>query len=625
MLSRVSGYAGKVLRVNLSDESISEERLDEATLRMYLGGTGLGAKYLYDEVRPKVAWSDRDNRMIFASGPLGGTRMGGTGGFSIVTKGPLTNGATSTQANGFFGAFLKFSGFDAIVLQGTARKWVYLYIHDGTAELRGASHLRGKDTWETESLIKKELGKREREMSVCSIGPAGENLVKFACIVGDKGHVAAHNGVGAVMASKRLKAIAAARGKGSITVADSARLSIEARDMLQHTKNSKWGLENYTWGTLNGVFQLAPTGMLPIKNYTTSIFDIDPAKLEKFRGEYIRSHFENKPQPCWACQMHHCHSIRITEGPYAGYVGEEPDYEQLSAWGPVTGQTEIDAAIMLANEIDRLGLDNNEAGWVISWVMECYEKGILDKKDTDGLEMTWGNTEAALAMINKIAIRDGFGDLLAEGVMRAAQRIGGEAPNFAIHTMKGNTPRDHDHRAQWFELLDTCVSSTGTIETSLGGMNWDEMGLTSTFDTFSPSEIPIRVAKTKGSMQFQDSLPICVFVARANLSCVCRALSAVTGWDFTLEEAMAVGRRAINILRAFNIYHGLTAGLDLPSARYGSTPVDGPMKGKSIMPFFEQMKGDYYELMGWERQSGKPLPDTLRSLGLEHVIPDIWC
>lgn len=623
MVSRVLGYAGKVLRVNLTEETISEESLDETILRMYLGGTGLVAKYLYDEVPPKVEWSDADNRIIFASGPLGGTKMGGTGAFSVVTKGPLTNGATSTQANGLFGAFLKFSGFDAIVLQGIASRWVYLYIDDGTAELRDAGYLKGKDTWETDSLIKGELGKRELEMSVLSIGPSGENLVKFACIVADKGHVAAHNGVGAVMGSKRLKAIAAARGKGSITLADRERFSIEAKELLQHTRNSKFGLENYNWGTLNGVVQLAPTGMLPVKNYTTSIFDIDPARLEKFRGQYIRSHFQSKPKPCWACQMHHCHTIEIPDGPYAGYVGEEPEYEQLAAWGPVIGQTEIDRVIMLANEVDRFGLDNNEAGWVISWVMECYEKGILNKKDTDGLEMTWGNTEAARAMLHKIALRDGFGDLLAEGVMRAAQRIGGRASDFAIHTMKGNTPRDHDHRAQWLELLDTCISSTGTIETTFM-MNWVELGLTPTFDQFSPSEVPLRVARTKGSMQFQDSAVICVFCARSNLTCVCRAISAATGWDFTLEEAMTVGKRSINLLKAFNINNGLTAELDLPSPRYGSTPVDGPMKGRAIMPVFEQMKGDYYQLMGWDRQTGKPLPETLRKLGLDYVIPDIW-
>ena len=214
------GYAGSVLKVNLTDSSIGQEKLDEATLRRYLGGTGLGAKYLYEGLPQVVQWSDPDNVMVWATGPMGGTSVPGSGTFSVVTVGALTNGATSTQANGFFGAYLKFSGFDAIVIEGASPKWVYLYIHDGTAELVDAEHLLGKDTWETEDAIKADLELSERGASVFGIGPAGENLVRFAAIVGDRGHVAAHNGTGAVMGSKKLKAIVAARGKSAVPVKD---------------------------------------------------------------------------------------------------------------------------------------------------------------------------------------------------------------------------------------------------------------------------------------------------------------------------------------------------------------------------------------------------------------------
>lgn len=227
------GVTGKILRVDLTSKSTAVESLSEETLRRYMGGTGLGAKILYDEVPPGVEWSDPENRLILASGPLGGTKVSGSGIFSVVTKGALTNGAATSQANGFFGAYLKFCGLDGIILQGAAKELSYLYISDGTVEIRDATHLAGKNTWETEDLIKEELGQTEHQMSVFGIGPAGENLVRFAGIVGDKGHIAAHNGVGAVMGSKKLKAIAVARGKGKVMVKDSDRLSALATDLRQ--------------------------------------------------------------------------------------------------------------------------------------------------------------------------------------------------------------------------------------------------------------------------------------------------------------------------------------------------------------------------------------------------------
>ena len=213
--SSVYGYAGKILRIDLTNERVSEEVLGEAELRKWVGGVGFGAKYLYDEVPSEVQWNDPENRLIVASGPLGGTRMAGSGTISLSTKGCLTNGATSTQANGFMGAYMKFSGYDAIIFQGIAKRWVYLYMHDGTAELRDAQHLVGKNTWETEDAVKKELGYTEKGMSVFCIGPAGENLVKFAGVFGDKDHCAGHNGIGAVMATKKLKAFCAARGSAA--------------------------------------------------------------------------------------------------------------------------------------------------------------------------------------------------------------------------------------------------------------------------------------------------------------------------------------------------------------------------------------------------------------------------
>ena len=234
--SELYGCTGKILHVDLSSRRTSEENLDDATLQKFPGGTSLGAKILYEEIPPMTEWSDPENRLYMGSGPLGGTVLAGSANFTIMTKGPLTNGAGASQANGFFGAYLKLNGFDAVVLHGASDQWVYLHIHDGIAEIKPAAHLTGKDTWDVHEAIAEELGKTERELSVYSIGVAGENLVKLACIVGDKGHVAGHNGLGAVMGSKKLKAVAIERQKGTVKVYDPEKLASIAKEIIEIEK-----------------------------------------------------------------------------------------------------------------------------------------------------------------------------------------------------------------------------------------------------------------------------------------------------------------------------------------------------------------------------------------------------
>lgn len=621
----LGGYAGKILRVDLSREQISEESVNEIILRKYLGGAGLGIKILYDEVPSGIEWFDPQNRIIILVGPLNGTKVGGSGAFLAVTKGALTDGAVATHASGYLGAYLKFCGFDGIIVQSAARGLTYLYVSQGHAELKDASHLARKDTWETEKLIKEELGKGEREMSVFSIGPAGENLVKFACLVGDRGHVAAHGGIGAVMGSKKLKAIAVERGKVGVKASDSKRLSALAKDVYQKTI-SRPGFYFHELGTLGPNSRAEARlhlGTLPIKNYTTNLF----AEGTKFSEENIRTQpqFKLNWHPCWGCQFHHCHLIRIVKGPFAEYVGEEPDYELWAGFGPLIGNSDLAGAVVLSNEADCLGMDGNESSWLLAWLMECYEKGLITKEVTDGLEMKWGSVEAARAMLRKIAHRDGFGNILAEGVMRASKYMGREAAKLAIYTKKGNTPRMHDHRSVWPMLLDTCVADRARDEDSPLLNRPESVGLPPDSDSFSPDIVATIVARVKGTKSIDDSLVLCRFnnyYAGNEMSA--ELINAATGWDFTAEEVRWLGLRIVNLLRAFNVRHGHTRELDAPSLRYGSTPIDGPHMGKSIAPVWDEMLSRYYELMGWDRNTGKPLPDTLMSLGLEYLIKDIW-
>lgn len=620
--SQIYGYAGKVLRADLTKGENASELLDEETLRKYVGGATLGINFLYDEVPPGVDWSDPRNRLFIGSGPLGGTRVGGSGTIAVVTKGALTNGIASSQANGFFGAFLRSCGFDALIIQGAASQWVYLYIHsDGKTEIRDARHLLGKDTFETDGIIKEELGKEERQLSVVSIGPAGENLIRFACISADKGHMAAHNGIGAVMGSKKLKAIVVDRGKIPVPLKDKDALARIAKEIRANTLADKFYQEVNTEGTVGGVFRSARGGALPVKNYTTGVHSFSSEKLQTYSSQYIRPKFKAKPTPCWACSTKHCHMLEITEGQYTGRVVEEPEYECMASFSSLVGIDDVTTTVVLAGEVDRLGMDVNESGWVIAFVLECYERGILSKKDTDGLEMTWGNGEAIMSMLNKIANRRGIGDVLAEGVMRAAQHIGGEAPKLAVHTQKGNTPRSHDHRVRWLELFSTCVSNLGTLETQFHGP-YKLLGLPDLFHApsaeqlFSPDVISTTEAKLKGAMVFEDSVVTCRFQTATALELLCQAVNAATGWNMDYQEAMRVGRRAVNLARLFNLRHGIGAELDRPSIRYGSTPTDGVAAGVGVMPHWDNMLQDYYRLMGWD-DKGRPLPETLKTLGLE--------
>ncbi len=609
----LGGYIGKTLRVDLGRRSFSEESFEEETLRNYIGGVGIGINVLYREVAPGVSWSDGENILIFMTGPLNGTSIPGAGTICAVSKGCLTNGGASSQANGYFGAYLKTSGFDGVVIKGASEDWLYLFIHDGVVEFKEAKHLIGKDTIETEQIVKNEVGKKHKGVSVYSIGPAGENLVKFAMIYGDRGHVIAHNGLGAVMGSKKIKAIAVARGDVQPIIKDQKRLLELSRRMSQEAKKHPVYGRIHKYGTSMLWPLLAKSGLLPVKNLTTNVF-LEP---ERFSREYYGSQYQMKRKPCWACPLHHCQEIRIKKGPNAGLEVDEPEYECSAAWGSLIGNSDFESALILSELADRLGLNSTEGGWTIALAIECYEKGIITEKDTDGLKMTWGNVEAVESMLKKVAHREGFGDVLAEGVMRAAERIGGEAPNLGVYVKKGHAPRIHDARARWSDILDYAVGGVGTSESNPVPLE----------DPFSSKNVALSVKKGK-IREFVDSLVVCDIATMTYLGCdiksLVKALNFVTGWDYSEEEAFQTSLRIANLFRVFNIRHGHTPDLEIPSAKYGSAPVNGPLAGRSIIPKWEEILDEYYRIMGWDRTTGKPLPNTLKELKLEIIIPDIW-
>jgi aldehyde:ferredoxin oxidoreductase len=612
-------YAGKLLRVNLSTGKTWGQAWGSAEQREQLGGIGLGARILYDEVGPKVHWDHPDNRLILATGPLAGLPVWGTGGLTVVTRGALTDGATSTQANGFFGASLKFSGYDAIVIQGQAKKLSYLYINDDTVEIRDAAHLKGLDTWETQQALEKEHGLSGHRMSVYSIGPAGEHLVRFAAIQGDYGHVASKNGCGAVMGKKKLKAVCIVRGTKALAAHD-VRGLIQAADEIAHDLKTDPSTSTlYNWGTLPGVTNLYKLGALPIKNYTTNLSDVN---MDDWAPAKLRSGFDHRGHQCNACGMHHCHIQVIPSGPHRGELVDEPEYEGWSGAGWTLGITDKEAVSWLNTRLDRACVDVNEFGWLCGWVMECMDKGYLTEKQV-GFKVAWGDVEGAYRLLQMLSHREGFGDVLAEGVKRASEKVGGEAARCAVYTRKGASPRGHDHRGRWEEMLDTCTSSNGTME-SANPTFQTEIGLPGRINPFDGEQVAKLVGGILGRRHFEDSLGGCSFTFRARIEMLARALGAATGWDYRLDEAMRFGRSTAAILRAFNLRCGIGPELEYPSERYGSQPVDGPAKEHDVGKQWEHMLDVWYETVGYDRKTGKPKPETLKQLGLDWLARDLW-
>jgi len=611
------GYTDTILRFDLTKKSHRREELAHETLKTWLGGTGLGVKYMMDEVPADVTWDDPRNLFIMSNGPLSGTIIRGSGAIGVVTKGALTGGLATSQANGYMGAFLRFCGYAGVIISGQSPDWVSLYIDDDNVEIKSAEHLIGLDTVETQDALLKEYGLKRTQMSVYCIGPAGENLVRFAMLIGDYGHVAAHNGIGAVLGKKKVKAIAIKKGSKKPRYHDRATLAKLAAQIHKTGMSTPAGKDCSMYGTNSGHPVLYKAGQLPIRNITIHVYP----QYEDYSGKNLREKFEYHKRPCWACNWAHCGDLKITDGKFAGFETEEPEYEAMAAMGPLIGITDTTHSVILANWIDRMGLDCNETGWMTGWVMECYEKGYMSKDQLDGLEMKWGSFKETKQLIYNIAHRQGFGNLLAEGVKRASTALGSPAKDCAVYTSKGNTPRGHDHRANWAEHLDTCVSSTGTIETMGGTINILQHGAQPVTDRFSWEQIAVHNAVLTGRRVLEDSLGICRLCACEDIHETAQALTAATGDFFDFDTVMRVGRRVVNTMRVYNTLCGITGKNDNPSARYSSVVEDGPAEGVNIGEVFQRMKERYFELVGWDKKTGIPLSETLQELDLADLIP----
>jgi aldehyde:ferredoxin oxidoreductase len=612
------GYIQKILRVDLTTGETRVESPDPALLKEYIGGTGLAMRLLYDEVQPGIDPYAPENRLIFMTGPLTGTLVPGSGTYAVVSRNTLTGLVGSAQANGFFGGRLKYAGFDGVIIQGRAEKPVYLHIHDGKAVLEDASFLAGKDTFETDTILRKRYGEGgfEHRLSVAAIGPAGEHLVRYACIVSDRGHVASSGGAGAIMGSKNLKALVV-EGHGAVPI---ERNRVEdfrtlIRQWREEARNTGVGKTVSTAGTIGLFIPYHSRGWVPVKNLTTNIFEGE----ERFEAHYVREDLcASQPRSCHGCTFHHCHVVKIKHGPYKGFIGEEPEYEIFAGLGPNWGIYDPGAVVTLNNLVDRLGIDAKETSFTVSMVMEGFARGSLRPEDVDGLDLSWGKVDSVSQLLERISTRQGFGAVLAEGVMRAAHQLGAPFDEMAVYLKRGNAPHIHDPRTRWCTLFNQVVSNMGSqegIDMTLRAS--PELGVERAAS--DPDEYLAEVeVKTAPKRQFEECLTFCYFQSAA-LPTMVSTLNCITGAEYSVEDCLTVGRRVINLMRMMNKREGMTRDDDSFSKRLGQPPVDGPGRGKSLAPTFDKILNAYYRQMGWNKD-GMPSKKTLKSLNLDFTI-----
>jgi aldehyde:ferredoxin oxidoreductase len=616
------GYVGKILRVDLSSQKLTEEGLpEEHLLRRYIGCWGMGIKYLYDMLPQGYKASDPQNPLVFFTGPLTGLQLPGATNTTLVTKN-FDTGFTAgrSHTHGSFGRMMKASGYDGVIVTGKSDRPVYLSINGEKSELRDASAMWGKDTHESEELVKQEL--HSSKASVAAIGPAGENLCAGGLIANDKNHSFSHSGVGSSMGAKNLKAIACF-GKAPVPVANVERLSeLRKKWMNNLNRPEHFGMKLGRAKTKKAEYRY----MLDLIGFAGKNFQVN--QLVEFGLGWSRQKFS--PKGCKGCPIACPYDVEITEGPYQGYIATLcGGGEALEGAGSILNIVEPGAIFYLADLFDRLGIECSVAGCTMAMAIESFEKGLITTEETDGLKLQWGDPDGAEKLLRKIVYREGFGEILARGISEAAEWIGGSADEFAAH-IKGAGMNLHDWRSAWGVLLGQIVGGGAGWPTG-GADCWTpepDAGYPELTDRFDHRTKPLEVKRTTILKSLNDCSGLCWFVTwgmEGALKLTAECISAVTGWDYSTEELLEAGERFLHLERAFNVKHGLTPAddYDVPP-RISQAPPDGRAAGKPIGPYLEGMVNRYYELMGWDGKSGKPWRETLEKMGLDQVAKDLW-
>lgn len=616
------GYAGKVLRVNLTTGAAAIEPLEQQLAKNYLGGRGFNIRRMYDEIPANLDGLSPENKLFFSTGPLVGTMFPGAGRFNVSAKSPQTGILGDSNAGGFFGPELKFAGYDQLIIEGRAAKPVYLLIHNDRVEIRDAQHLWGLDVWDTQTAILKEL--KDARVQVAAIGTAAENGVRFAGVFANLARAAARTGMGTVMGSKNLKAIAV-RGTQPVGVADPTGFA----ELIQEIDRAIYEHREYPtralMGTTKLVHALNEAGCLATRHFQTGRFEA----AEDVSGEALAETVKVKSKSCFGCTIPCSRFFRITQGPFAGLQSEGPEFEGLAGFSSRVGVTDLAAALKGVDLCNRYGLDVITTSEMISFAMELYQRGILSRAEADGLDLTWGKVETVLALIDKINRREGFGDVLADGVKAAARKIGRGSEQYAFH-VKGLELFQADPRGLKAYALGYAVASRG------GDHLRSEPSFEFSGDAAAGQKIyghpdaAFRLKyKGKGRVvkhyeewsALADCLEACkntiVNMEIVDFDMAAKLLRATIGWEFDGEEVQAACERVVNLERAFNTREGLNRRDDSLPHRFTHEPLpddSGPSAGSVVE--LQPMLDEYYQARGWEVSTGLPTFGKLRELGL---------
>jgi len=629
------GYTGNILHIDLSSKKHWIENPPENFYRTYWGGRALALYYMLNKMKPHTAPLSPDNLLIFAPSVITGAPAPAMPRYTVCAKSPLTGAQGEAEAGGWWGPELKKAGFDAIVIKGSSPTPTYLYIKDGKVEIKDATHLWGKNTGETQRIIKEELA--DDKIRIAQIGPAGENLVRFANIVNELKHFNGRNGLGAVMGSKKLKAIAV-RGTKSINLYDKEKINQVTKNITKRVMDNPLSRGLRELGTPGVVRPSYEAGCLPSYNWTTGYFK---------EGENLTAETYNKTilkgtKGCYACPIRCKRVVEINEPNLKvdpAYGG--PEYETIASLGSLCGISDL-KYIAKANELcNKYTIDTISAGMVIAFAMQCYQEGLLTKKDTGGIELTFGNKEAMLKMIEKIAYRKGLGDLLSQGSYFAAKKIGKGAEKF-IHQVKGQEIPMHDPRLKTGVGLQYALSDYGADHMKAAhdpffknrdSVGVKEMKVLGILEPVSPTDIGEKKVTLFKLLDIYwtvfDILGVCDFgyVPRSvgTMDELLEIIRATTGWKTTWLELMKLGERSINMARIFNYREGFTSKDDtLPKVFYRDFK-GGPLDGQGAInkKDFEKAIRLRYELMGWNPDNGIPATAKLIELGLDWLIDEV--
>jgi aldehyde:ferredoxin oxidoreductase len=626
------GWAGTILRVNLSSGQIDKEPLSEELRLNYVGGRGINVRILYNEVKPKTDPLGPDNRLIFGVSPLTGTGLIQSGRYHATAKSPLTGILGDSNSGGHFGPELKWAGYDHIVFEGKADRPVYLWIDDGHVELREANHLWGKIIPETYQMIWDELG--DRRVRITAIGPGGENLVRYACIINDFGNAFGKTGTGAVMGSKNLKAVAV-RGTKGVSVAKPHEFKELAQSITQRIKENETYPVFSAYGTTIYLPYYDAQGKSVVRN-AQQIGEIE--YIDKFGVESI-DQFLSRSVGCFGCAVHCKHEFKVKKGAFAGLKGHGTEFCILSSHGPACGNDDLGSIFKINNICNDYGICGDTSGMVLAAAFEWYQNGLITKEDTGGVELNWGDYDAQIQMLFKIIQREALGDILADGSAAAARKIGKGAEKYLSH-VKGGDLDAVDLRTSRGCALAESVSTRGA-DPQRGWPSCEMLpmppevakerfGTEKAIDPESYEGKGNTVNYYTSLCTLSDVLGICKFHTEwlgspMGVKDMADLLSAVTGVDMDEKGLLEVAARILNVERAFLVREGIRKKDDTIQGRMMEEPVpSGPHKGKRLdKKKFAKMLNEYYDIVGWDKKTGIPKRKTLESLGLTDIADEL--